>query len=155
MAPPATPSPAAPRPSNRRAASCRPSCPESLQPLPFPSPIPTWPRRYSTTSIGWRAIALAWGQPPSAVQAGQSPATTQLFMFFPERLNLDVHPRRQIKLHQRIDRLLRRLQNVKQALVRADLKLFPRLLIHVRRTQYAVFVLHRRQRNRTRNLRAR
>src|ERR1019366_6066159 len=155
MAPPATPSPAAPRPSNRRAASCRPSCPESLQPLPFPSPIPSLARRYSTTSIGWRAIALAWGQPPSAVQAGQSPATTQLFMLFPERLDLYINTRRQIELHQRIDRLLRRLKYVEQALVGADLKLLPRLLVHVRRTQHAVFVLHRRQRNRTRNLRAR
>src|ERR1019366_10762334 len=63
--------------------------------------IPSLARRYSTTSIGWRAIALAWGQPPSAVQAGQSPANTQLFMLPPERLDLDVHARRQIKLHQR------------------------------------------------------
>jgi len=37
-------------------------------------------------------------------------------MLFPERLDLHIHARRQIQLHQRIDRLLRRLQNIEQAL---------------------------------------
>ena len=69
-------------------------------------------------------------------------------MFFPERLNLYIHARGQIQLHQRVHRLLRRLENIEQALMGADLKLFPRLLIHVRRTQHAVFVLHRGQWNR-------
>src|SRR5208282_238111 len=78
----------------------------------------------------------------------------RLFMFLAECLNLHVHARRQIKLHQRIDRLLRRLQNIQQPLVGADFKLLPRLLIHVRRPQHAVFVLHRGQWNRARNLRA-
>src|ERR1035441_1268822 len=36
----------------------------------------------------------------------------------------------------------------------ADFKLFPRLLIHVRRPQHAVLVFHRGQRNRARDLRA-
>src|SRR6266446_6074746 len=75
-------------------------------------------------------------------------------MFLPKRLNLHINPRRQIELHQRIHRLLRRLQNVEQPLVGADFKLLPRLLIHVRRPQHAVLVLHRGQRNRSRNLRA-
>src|SRR5579862_4165248 len=39
--------------------------------------------------------------------------------------------------------------------MRADLKLLPRLLVHVRRTQHAVLVLHRGQWNRPGNLRAR
>src|ERR1700679_2325464 len=76
-------------------------------------------------------------------------------MFLTERLDLDIHARRQIELHQRVHRLLRRLEDVEQALMRADLKRFPRLLIHVRRTQHAVFVFHRGQRNRAGNLRAR
>src|SRR6266851_4035919 len=75
-------------------------------------------------------------------------------MFFTERLDLDIHTRGQIKLHQRVHRLLRRLENIEQALVGTDLKLFPRLLVHMRRTQYAVLVLHRGQWNRSRNLRA-
>src|ERR1700674_3134826 len=77
-----------------------------------------------------------------------------LLMFFPERLNLHIHARRQIELHQRVHRLLRRLENIEQALVGADFKLLPRLLIHVRRSQHAVLVLHRGQRNRSRDLRA-
>jgi hypothetical protein len=47
-------------------------------------------------------------------------------MLFPERLNLHVHARRQIELHQRVDCLLRRLQNIEQPLVGADFKRFPR-----------------------------
>src|SRR6266436_940683 len=73
-------------------------------------------------------------------------------MFFPERLNLHVHACRQIELHQRVHRLLRGLENIEQTLVRADLKLLPRFLIHVRRTQHAVLVFHRGQWNRPRNL---
>src|SRR5271155_561857 len=86
--------------------------------------------------------------------AGERPATNdqRLLVLFPKRLNLHIHARRQIELHQRIDRLLRRLENIEQTLVGADLKSFPRLLIHVRRTQHAVFVLHRRERNRSGNL---
>mgnify|MGYP003693620369 CR=1 FL=1 len=44
-------------------------------------------------------------------------------MFLPERLDLDIHARRQIELHQRVHRLLRRLENIEQTLVCADLKL--------------------------------
>jgi len=53
-----------------------------------------------------------------------------------ERFNLDVHTCRQIQLHQRIDRLRRRIENVHQAFVRSDLKLLTRLLIDVRRAQH-------------------
>src|SRR5258708_27921823 len=75
-------------------------------------------------------------------------------MLLAERLNLYIHARRQVELHQRIDGLLRRLQNIQQPLVGADFKLLPRLFIHVRRPQHAVLVLHRGQRNRSRDLRA-
>src|ERR1022692_1571193 len=73
-------------------------------------------------------------------------------MLFPECFDLHIHARGQIELHQRVHRLLCRLENIEQALVGADLELLPRLLIHVRRTQHAVFVLHRGQWNRPRNL---
>src|ERR1019366_8707032 len=87
--------------------------------------------------------------------AGVSPADySALLVFLSERLNLHIHARRQIQLHQRIDRLLRRLQNIQQPLVGADFELLPRLLVHVRRPQHAVLVLHRGQRNRSRDLRA-
>ena len=55
----------------------------------------------------------------------------------------------------RVYRLLRRFENVDQALVRADFERFSRLLVHVRRAQNAVLVLHCRQRNRPRYLRTR
>src|SRR4029077_7959968 len=51
-------------------------------------------------------------------------------------------------------RLLRRLENIEQALVRADLKRLARLLFHVWGTQHPVLVLHRGQWNRPRDLRA-
>ncbi len=57
-------------------------------------------------------------------------------MILPKRLDLHIHTRRQIELHQRVHRLLRRLQNIQQPLVRPDFKLLARLLIHVRRAQH-------------------
>src|SRR5436309_1453358 len=131
MARPATPSPDALRPSNRTVASSRLFCPESLLPLPFPSLL------VSESQLGNRY----W--------LGGS-----LFVLFAERLDLDVHSSRKVKLHQRIHGLRRRIENIQQALVRADLELLARFLVHVRRTQYRVFVLHRRQWNRTSDLSA-
>src|SRR5580698_2680663 len=69
-----------------------------------------------------------------------------------ECLNLDINAGWKIELHQRIDGLLRGLENVDQPLVRADLKGLTRFLVNVRGTQHAVFVLHSRQRNGTRDL---
>src|SRR5579864_1237518 len=82
-------------------------------------------------------------------------ASARLLVLFSERLNLHIHASGQIELHQRVHRLLRRLENVEQTLVRADLELLPRFFVHVRRTQHAVLVLHRGQRNRPGYLRAR
>ena len=75
-------------------------------------------------------------------------------LFFSKRLDLDVHARRQIQLHQRVHRLRRRLENIEQPLVRPDLELLPRLLIDVRRAQNRILIRDRRQRNRSRHLRA-
>src|SRR6476646_3402903 len=77
----------------------------------------------------------------------------RLLVFLAKSLDLDVHTRRQIELHQSIYSLLRRLENIEQTLVGANLKLLTRFLVHVRRTQHAVLVLHRRQWNRARDLR--
>ena len=41
-------------------------------------------------------------------------------MFITKRLDLHIHARRQVKLHQRVHRLLRRLENVEQTLVGPD-----------------------------------
>src|SRR2546428_239267 len=76
-------------------------------------------------------------------------------MFLTECFDLDVHSCGQVEFHQRVYRLLRRLENIPQTLVRADLELLARLLVHVRGSQDAVLVFHRGQRNWPRNLRAR
>ena len=49
-----------------------------------------------------------------------------------QQLDLDVDAGGQIELHQRVDRLRRRLEDVEQPLVRPDLELLPRLLVDVR-----------------------
>src|SRR6185437_14131973 len=78
-----------------------------------------------------------------------------LLVLFPECLDLNIHARGKIELHQRVHRLRRGIENIEQPLVRADLKLLPRFLVHVRRTQHRVLVLHRGQWNRPRDLRSR
>jgi len=50
------------------------------------------------------------------------------------KLDLDVHPGGDIELAQRIDGLLRRLQNIEQPFVRPNLVLITRLFVDVRRT---------------------
>src|SRR5437764_9574691 len=74
------------------------------------------------------------------------------FMRLVERLDLHIHAGRQIELHERVYRLLRRLQDIDQALVRADLESLARFLVYVRRPQHAILVLHRGQRNGPRHL---
>ena len=48
------------------------------------------------------------------------------------QLDVDVHTSREVELHQRVHRLLRRLDDVEQSQVRATLELFPGLLVDVR-----------------------
>ena len=66
-------------------------------------------------------------------------------------LDFDIDTGGQVELHQRIDRLLGRLQDVEEALVGAHLELLPALLVNVRTAQNAVLVDHRRQGNRAGN----
>ena len=61
---------------------------------------------------------------------------------------------RELELHQRVDRLRRRIEDVDQALVRAGLELLARLLVDVRAAQHRVLVDARRQRDRSRHARA-
>jgi len=64
-------------------------------------------------------------------------------MFFPERLNLP-HPRPQAdRASSARPPSAAWAQEYRATVVSADLELLPRLLIHVRRTQHAIFVLHR------------
>src|SRR5688572_14499806 len=66
-----------------------------------------------------------------------------------ERLDLDVDASRQVELHQRVHRLRRRLEDVDQPLVGADLELLARLLVDMRRAQHRPLVLRGRQRDRS------
>src|SRR5579864_1712005 len=111
--------------------------------------IPSMARGYWLVSYFARELLRSCGNGRLGRSARVS---ARLLMLFSERLNLHIHTRRQIEFHQRVHRLLRRLENVEQPLVRPNLKLLPRLLVHVRRTQHAVLVLHRGQRNRPSNL---
>src|SRR5215203_4848436 len=77
-----------------------------------------------------------------------------LFVFLPERLDLDVDAGGEIELHQGVDRLRGRLEDVDQPLVRTDLELLTRLLVDVGRTEHRPLVDFRRQRDRTRQARA-
>src|SRR6202795_1345638 len=99
--------------------------------------VPAWLADYFTAAIGWVSY--------SSNRDRERPTTNdqRLFMFLSKRLNPPTHARRQIELHQRIDCLLRRLQNIEQPLVGADFKLLPRFLIDMRRPQHPVLVLHR------------
>src|SRR6266540_6431882 len=69
--------------------------------------------------------------------------------------DLDVDARGQVvEALQRVDRLGRRLVDVDQALVRADLEVLARVLVLERRADHAVDVLLGRQRHGPRNRRA-
>src|SRR5688572_9011664 len=73
-----------------------------------------------------------------------------LRVLFTESLDLDVDAGGQIQLHQGVDGLRRRLEDVEQPLVRADLELLAALLVDVGRPVDRPGVLHSRQRDRPR-----
>src|SRR3990172_4280865 len=72
-----------------------------------------------------RAPALPWGMSPRPCGEGQAPAL----------LDFNIHASRQVELHERVERLRRRLEDVEQPLVRADLELLARFLVDVRTAQ--------------------
>src|SRR6202521_810467 len=116
------------------------------------TPVPLIPFPYSPPSVARRLLTDGYWLGLFGFRGKPAAGSQQLFMFFPKGLDLHIHARGQIKLHQRIHRLLRRLKNVEQALVSANFELLPRLLVHVRRSQHAILVLHRGQGNWPRNL---
>src|ERR1700760_2894053 len=73
---------------------------------------------------------------------------------FSSQLDLDIDTGRQIELHQRVDGLRRRIDNVEQALVGPHLELLAALLVDVRRTVDGELLDAGRQRNGSANLRA-
>src|SRR4051812_7024281 len=73
-----------------------------------------------------------------------SPASAMALL----ELDLDVDAGGKIQLSERVDRLLRRLEDVEQALVGADLELLARLLVDVRGAVHGEAFDVRRERNR-------
>src|ERR1700688_926102 len=76
---------------------------------------------------------------------------------FPDRaleLDLDVDAGGKVELHQRIDRLRRRIDDVEQALMRAHFELLAALLVDVRRAVDGELLDLGRQRDRPTHLRA-
>src|SRR5690606_33705483 len=79
-----------------------------------------------TRPSGWNSCVMPTFLPINPVTMTVSLSNVQagaelLPVLFAERLDLDVHAGRQIQLHQRIDGLRRRLEDVDEPLVRADL----------------------------------
>src|SRR5881394_305529 len=71
-----------------------------------------------------------------------------------KRLDLHIHTRGQFELHERVDGLRRRLENVEEPLVGPHLELLPRLFVDVRAAQHGVARNLRRQWDRSRYPRA-
>src|SRR5512142_2452632 len=67
-------------------------------------------------------------------------------------LDLDVHSGGEVELHERVERLARRLEDVEEPLVRADLELLARLLVHVRAAEDGELVDPGGERDRPRDL---
>src|SRR5512133_1553720 len=104
--------------------------------LPFaPGPVRSSPR----------GVAIA------ASPLGENLPGKLLLVLLPERLDLDVDAGWQVQLHQRVDRLRRRLEDVEQPAVRAHLELLAALLVDVRRAVDRPAVLDRRQGARARH----
>src|SRR5579862_2015838 len=70
-------------------------------------------------------------------------------------LDFDVDAGREVELAECVDRLLRRIENVEQPLVGADLELLARFLVDVRRAVHGETLDARRQRNRSSHAAAR
>src|SRR5271157_4843368 len=72
----------------------------------------------------------------------------------PSSLYLDVHSRREVQLHQGIQRLLGRLQNIQQPLVNPYLELLTGLLVNMGGPQHRIFVNSRGERYRAGDFRS-
>src|SRR5215831_16105930 len=89
----------------------------------IPTFLPKIPATFVAISFSIPSVACGYWLVSSYARVRTAASAVQracLLMLFPERLDLHIHTSRQIQLHQRIHRLLRRLENIEQPLVRAD-----------------------------------
>src|SRR5580658_3699566 len=88
---------------------------------------------------------------PSSVKMRLMPsfwAIRPVRMTYPLELDLDIDAGGEVELHQRVDGLRRRVDDVEHPLMGADFELLARLLVDMRRTQHGEFLDPGRQRNR-------
>src|SRR5664279_5133316 len=102
----------------------------------------------------WKDFPFA-GKACEYNQQGRVPQGARLCRGSSLQLDLHVHAGRQVELHQRIDRLVGRVDDVHQALVGANFELVARGLVDVRRAQDVEPLHARRQGHRALDDRAR
>src|SRR6266851_1503367 len=90
-----------------------------------------------------------WATRPQRMVCSSSPNSLRA------ELDFDVDAGGEVELHQRVHGLRRRIDDIEHALVGADLELFARLLVDVRRAVDRELLDARRQRDRPANLRTR
>src|ERR1043165_134411 len=123
-------------------------CPCSLKIWVMPSFLPMMPIISENPLL---SHCLHWQLDYGSDRSRES-ATARLFKSLD--LDLDVHASRKIQLGQRVHRLRPRVEDVDHTLVRLQLELLARLLVHVRGAEHRPPLRLRRQRNRARHLRA-
>src|SRR5207245_5555217 len=87
-----------------------------------------------------------WSPPPARPSLRLSSRRSSLL---PLELDLDVDARRKVQLHEGVDRLLRRVVDIDEALVRADLELLAGVLVDEGTLHDRELLDARRQRDRT------
>src|SRR5437867_659719 len=115
------------------------SAPSSANTWVIPTFLPIIPSIAISVHLGTESLRFMWCR------------VRGTFSSFSKGLDLHVHTRGKLELHERVDGLRRRLENVEQALVRPHLELFARLFVHMRTAQDGVARHLRRKRNRSRH----
>src|SRR6476660_4155189 len=122
-----------------------------------PKPSCTPPSRTCTTRQGPASITVTGTAVPSSWNTRVIPSFRPISPLVISRarlfdLDLDVHPRGQVELRQRVHRLRTRIVDVQEPLVRAQLELLPALLVDVRAPKHGPTLGLDRQRDRARDL---
>src|SRR5690606_19202009 len=126
--------------------------PSSVNMRVIPLLRPTIPIVILLTSIVYGAFTR-YGRPFQSVTHSRHPMRRELNIYYLlTKTNLNFNARSQIQLHQGINSLFSRFNNIEQTLVCTYLILIPCIFVNVRRDQYSEALFTSRQRNRTANL---